>query len=315
MAARGRSSRRGSRRSTRPDPLRPARLPDPGRAGLRVLRALGRRGDRRLAGWPGPLTIPAVAWLGRRTFGPGSGFGGGRVLRDSRARTSPSPGWRLTDASFLLAWLVAMGLGMRFLERPGPAARWRWAWSVGLAQQFKYNGWLAGGIVGRRGPGRAPGRPGGREGGTVAVPNASAGALGWRPGRGWSSPALVSVRRAHGGYCRPAPPPAELPRRAPRPGGRTSGSRPTRRSPSRAGILGRIAGPRGCSLDVAADRVGDAIAGLRADRPGRSWRSGRRLGDRSSTIGSWLGLSWPPAPWLGDARRSGVVGVWWLVLA
>ena len=53
----------------------------------------------------------------------------------------------LADASFLLFWLLAIGLGQRFLERPGPTRAWLLGLAVGAAQLFKYNGWLAGVIV------------------------------------------------------------------------------------------------------------------------------------------------------------------------
>ncbi len=53
----------------------------------------------------------------------------------------------LTDASALLAWLISLGLGMRFLERPGLFRAVALGVGVGLAQDFKYNGWLTGGIV------------------------------------------------------------------------------------------------------------------------------------------------------------------------
>jgi hypothetical protein len=53
----------------------------------------------------------------------------------------------LTDASFLLVWLVAIGMGQRFVERPNALRAVALGLAVGLAQLFKYNGWLAGAIV------------------------------------------------------------------------------------------------------------------------------------------------------------------------
>jgi hypothetical protein len=53
----------------------------------------------------------------------------------------------LTDVPFLLTWLIALGLGQRFLERPGFVRALALGAAVGLAQNFKYNGWLAGVIV------------------------------------------------------------------------------------------------------------------------------------------------------------------------
>jgi hypothetical protein len=53
----------------------------------------------------------------------------------------------LTDASFLLAFVVAVGQGQRFLERPNPARALVLGLCVGVAQLFKYNGWVSGFIV------------------------------------------------------------------------------------------------------------------------------------------------------------------------
>jgi hypothetical protein len=53
----------------------------------------------------------------------------------------------LTDASFLLAWIVAIGLGQRFLERPNLVRAVPLGLSVGVAQLFKYNGGIAGLLI------------------------------------------------------------------------------------------------------------------------------------------------------------------------
>jgi hypothetical protein len=53
----------------------------------------------------------------------------------------------LTDASFLLFWVVGLISAQRFLERPGLARAIILGLSVGIAQLFKYNGWLIGSIV------------------------------------------------------------------------------------------------------------------------------------------------------------------------
>jgi 4-amino-4-deoxy-L-arabinose transferase-like glycosyltransferase len=94
----------------------------------------------------GTLTIPVVAWLARRTFGPGAGYASAVLCAFSGSHIAFSR-MALTDSSFVLAWLVAIGLGMRFLERPTFARGVAMGVMVGLAQQFKYNGWLTGGIV------------------------------------------------------------------------------------------------------------------------------------------------------------------------
>jgi 4-amino-4-deoxy-L-arabinose transferase-like glycosyltransferase len=94
----------------------------------------------------GIVTIPVVAWLGRRTFGPGAGFASSVFCAFSGPHIAFSR-MALTDASFLLAWLLALGAGIRFLERPGFVRALVMGLAVGLAQEFKYNGWLTGGIV------------------------------------------------------------------------------------------------------------------------------------------------------------------------
>jgi 4-amino-4-deoxy-L-arabinose transferase-like glycosyltransferase len=94
----------------------------------------------------GTLTIPVVAWLGRRTFGAGAGFASAAFCAFNGTHLAFSR-MALTDVSFLLTWLLALGAGMRFLERPGLVRAVVMGSAVGLAQQFKYNGWLTGGMV------------------------------------------------------------------------------------------------------------------------------------------------------------------------
>ncbi len=94
----------------------------------------------------GVFTIPVVAWLGRRSFGPGAGPAAATFAAFSLAHVAFSRK-ALTDVPFLLAWLVALGLGGRLLERPRFARAIGVGLAVGLAQNLKYNGWLAGAIV------------------------------------------------------------------------------------------------------------------------------------------------------------------------
>jgi 4-amino-4-deoxy-L-arabinose transferase-like glycosyltransferase len=94
----------------------------------------------------GTLAIPAAAWLARRSFGPGAGFSAACLAALSGPHVAFSR-MALTDASFLLVWLVALGMGMRFLEKPEFPRAVAMGLAVGLTQQFKYNGWLAGAIV------------------------------------------------------------------------------------------------------------------------------------------------------------------------
>ena len=53
----------------------------------------------------------------------------------------------LTDSTFLLCWVLVFGFGGRFLEKPGIVRAIALGLIVGLAQNAKYNGYLAGGIV------------------------------------------------------------------------------------------------------------------------------------------------------------------------
>jgi dolichyl-phosphate-mannose-protein mannosyltransferase len=94
----------------------------------------------------GTLTIPVVGWLAYRTFGRGAGAAASAFAALSGAHIAFSR-MALTDASFLLFWLLALGQGQRFLERPGPARAVALGISVGLAQLFKYNGGIAGVVV------------------------------------------------------------------------------------------------------------------------------------------------------------------------
>lgn len=94
----------------------------------------------------GTLTIPLAAWLSWRTFGPTAGavaatFAAVSGFHIAFSRTA------LTDASFLFFFILALGLGQRFLERPNVLRAIGLGVGVGLAQWFKYHGWLAGAIV------------------------------------------------------------------------------------------------------------------------------------------------------------------------
>ena len=94
----------------------------------------------------GVATVPAAAWLARRTFGPGAGVAAAVFVTFSLAHLAFSRK-ALTDAPFLLAWVVALGLGGRFLERPGLGRALAMGLAVGLAQNVKYNGYLAGAVM------------------------------------------------------------------------------------------------------------------------------------------------------------------------
>jgi 4-amino-4-deoxy-L-arabinose transferase-like glycosyltransferase len=94
----------------------------------------------------GTLTIPVAAWVSRRTFGPGAGGAAAAFAALSGPHVSFSR-MALADASFLLFWLVAIGQGQRFLERPKPARAVMLGLAVGFTQLFKYNGSISGLIV------------------------------------------------------------------------------------------------------------------------------------------------------------------------
>jgi len=94
----------------------------------------------------GTLTIPATAWLARRTFGAGAGAAASALVAFSGFHIAFSR-TALTDASFLLCWIVGLWFAQRFLERPGLRTAISLGCSVGLAQLFKYNGWLLGVIT------------------------------------------------------------------------------------------------------------------------------------------------------------------------
>ncbi len=94
----------------------------------------------------GTLTIPAVAWLARRTFGSGAGGVAAAFAALSGAHVAFSR-MALTDASFLLFWVLALVQGQRFLERPNAGRALVLGLAVGVSQLFKYNGWLAGVVV------------------------------------------------------------------------------------------------------------------------------------------------------------------------
>jgi len=94
----------------------------------------------------GTLTIPAAGWVARRTFGCGAGAAAAALTALSGAHIAFSR-MALVDASFLLFWILAIGQGQRFLERPKPMRAVSLGLAVGIAQLFKYNGWVSGVIV------------------------------------------------------------------------------------------------------------------------------------------------------------------------
>ncbi len=94
----------------------------------------------------GAAAIPLVARLTRTSFGPGAGLAAATLAALSGPHIAFSR-MAMTDATFLVAWLVAITLGIRFLDRPGLGRAVAMGLAVGLAQQCKYNGWLVGAII------------------------------------------------------------------------------------------------------------------------------------------------------------------------
>ena len=66
----------------------------------------------------GTLTIPAAAWLARRTFGAGAGAAAAALVAFSGFHAAFSR-MALTDASLMLCWVIGLVIARRFLERPG----------------------------------------------------------------------------------------------------------------------------------------------------------------------------------------------------
>ena len=91
----------------------------------------------------GVLAVPAAAWLARRTFGAGAGAAAAALTAASGFHVAFSR-MALTDASFLLCWLVGLIVAQRFLERPAATTGVALGIAVGVAQLFKYSGWTLG---------------------------------------------------------------------------------------------------------------------------------------------------------------------------
>jgi hypothetical protein len=95
----------------------------------------------------GVATIPLLAWFARHAFGAGAG-GAAAIFAALAGVHVTFSRMVLTDVPFLFAWLTALGAGALFLEMPTFRRAVALGFCVGLAQYFKYSGWLAGGVVG-----------------------------------------------------------------------------------------------------------------------------------------------------------------------
>jgi len=94
----------------------------------------------------GTLTIPATAWLASRSFGAGAGAAAAALVALSGSHVAFSR-MALTDTSFLLCCIMGLICGQRLLERPRLSTAIALGLNVGVAQWFKYNGWLLGAFV------------------------------------------------------------------------------------------------------------------------------------------------------------------------
>src|SRR5262249_10356327 len=94
----------------------------------------------------GVLIVPGTAWVARRTFGPTATVPAAAFAALSLPHIAFSR-MALTDALYALCWMMALGTGGRFLEKPGLGRAVLLGIAVGAAQYAKYNGWLAGALV------------------------------------------------------------------------------------------------------------------------------------------------------------------------
>lgn len=91
----------------------------------------------------GSATIALAAWVARRAFGPGAAVAAAALAALSGPEIAFSR-MALTDATALLCWLLALAAGGWFLDRPGLVRSVALGLAVGLAQNVKYSGFLAG---------------------------------------------------------------------------------------------------------------------------------------------------------------------------
>jgi len=94
----------------------------------------------------GSLTVPVAAWISGRLFGPRAVVISAWCVCFSGPHIAFSR-IGLTDTSFLLFFTFGLAAGIRFLETPRFGTALILGVLVGVAQQFKYNGWLVGGLV------------------------------------------------------------------------------------------------------------------------------------------------------------------------
>ena len=94
----------------------------------------------------GALTVPVIAEITVRGFGPQAAV----AAAWSACLAGPHIAFGrmgLTDSSFLFVWSLGIAAALWFLRRPAVGSGLALGCLVGLAQQFKYNGWLLGAMV------------------------------------------------------------------------------------------------------------------------------------------------------------------------
>ena len=94
----------------------------------------------------GTATIPVVSWVAHRIFGRSAAAVAAWCIGCSGPHIAFSR-MGLVDVSFLLCWAMGLAITLSFVRMPGAARGIALGCMVGLAQQFKYNGWLLGGFA------------------------------------------------------------------------------------------------------------------------------------------------------------------------
>lgn len=255
----------------------------------------------------GTLTIPAVAWFTRQIAGSRAAMAGAPIV----AVAGPAVVFSrvgLTDATFLLAWIVVMAIGIWFLAKPSAAESVALGIAVGLAQWIKYNGWMSGVVVA-----------------LAAVLNCldpRTRAVGWRSIRwGILAAAVAAVVYApwfefveeHGGYR------ALLEHhRSYVDGWRAWTSNWTSQQAQQIAIAGQLWGRLTWSSIGWAGAILGASFGLAADR--RVWLAvvgfiGAGVFGLIPELGWWFGLAALPALLTSSRADHRLLGSWWLLMS
>lgn len=265
----------------------------------------------------GVAMIPVAAWLGRRTFGPGAGAAAAGFAALSLAHVAFSRK-ALTDAPFLLTWFVAIGTAGRFLDRPGFLRALGLGLAVGVVQNVKYNGWVAGVVTIIAALGGLLGDPEARR------PAAVTRTFGWGLFAAFVS-ALVywpwfQFVEAHGGY-------ADLIRHHRSYVGGLGSWRSHWHQ--QLGQVVALSGSNGwgvlsgCVALAAAGLAAYGRAGLSVDRSASRTRRGIALLCGAAVVGLalipeigwWIGLGLSPVLLVGRSAAGRVLAAWWIVLS